>query len=112
MKQDIETKLWTLARACPPSEQVPYAFEKRVMAALRARGAQDPISVWASLLWRSVAPCLALTFLLGFYAVQIPGEAPAPAPPSSTQVSSASEINLEDTLLAPIREEVSLAIAW
>ncbi len=107
---DLEQKLWKMARACPPSDHVPYAFEKRVMAALRGRSMQDPITAWARLLWRSVAPCLAITILLGFYAAQDP-EPSVPARNAMT-VQSDTAPNLEDALITPIQEEVSLALAW
>ena len=111
MKQsDLEQKLWKMARACPPSDHVPYAFEKRVMAGLRGRSIPDPITAWARLLWRSVAPCLALTILLGFYAVQDPAPTVSSKSPVTVQTDTAP--NLEDTLVTPIQEEVSLALAW
>ena len=34
---ELERKLIAAARANPPSDRVPYAFEKRIMARLAAR---------------------------------------------------------------------------
>ena len=56
---DLERKLIAAARRLPPSEAVPYAFEKRIMAHLRARPALDEWSLWARALWRAAAPCVA-----------------------------------------------------
>ncbi|HYE33711.1 MAG TPA: hypothetical protein VEH27_19985 [Methylomirabilota bacterium] len=109
-RSDLEQKLWSTARKCPPSDHVPYAFEKRVMAALRSRAPVDPITAWARLLLRSVAPCLALTVLLGFYAAQKPVGDAGSTTTAAQQVETTP--NLEDALTAPLREEVSLAVAW
>lgn len=54
----LQQKLLAVARAHPPSDHVPYAFEKRIMARLVLRPALDAWTVWSRVLWRAAAPCL------------------------------------------------------
>jgi hypothetical protein len=61
----LRQKLLASARAHPPSDRVPYAFEKRIMARLRGREVPDAWSAWGALLWRAVAPCFALMLMAG-----------------------------------------------
>ena len=49
----------------PPSDRVPFAFEKRVMARLAAREFNDFWASLGALLWRAVIPCFALTIIVG-----------------------------------------------
>ena len=44
---ELERKLIAAARANPPSDRVPYAFEKRIMARLAARPVVDGWALWA-----------------------------------------------------------------
>lgn len=62
---ELERKLFAAARAHPPREKVPYAFEKRIMAQLSTRTLPDVWSAWGGALWRAAAPCVALTIALG-----------------------------------------------
>lgn len=57
--ESLYKKLVSVARANPPSEEVPYAFESRVMARLRAQSARalDPWLLLARGLWRAIVPC-------------------------------------------------------
>jgi len=64
---ELQKKLLTAARANPPGEQVPYAFEKRISALLKSRPVEDPLSLWARALWRAAAPCAAIMLLLGVW---------------------------------------------
>lgn len=58
----LQRKLLNVARRNPPPTQVPYAFEKRIMARLGNRSASqpDPWLAWAVGLWRGTVPCLIL----------------------------------------------------
>ena len=60
----LSRKLIAAARAYPPAEQVPFAFENRIMARLAAVPAFDEWVWWSRALWRGAAACLALTVLL------------------------------------------------
>lgn len=58
---ELQKKLLAAARTTPPSEQVPLAFERRILAQLTARPAMDLPALWAQALWQATAPCVALT---------------------------------------------------
>ena len=65
----LEKQLIAAARRLPPNDQVPYAFEKRVMAALSAAEALDPWALWSHLLWRAAAPCVAIMLVISIWSV-------------------------------------------
>ena len=92
----LERKLIAAARANPPSDRVPYAFEKRILARLAARPVVDDWGLWASALWRAAAPCVAIMLLLGAWSFF--------APPTSPSASDLSQ-QLEQTLLAAVDQE-------
>jgi hypothetical protein len=99
----LERKLIAAARANPPSDRVPYAFEKRIMARLAARPVVDDWALWAHALWRAAAPCVAIMLLLAawsFYA----SRSSAPA----TDVSQ----ELEQTLLAAVDQDQATDSIW
>jgi hypothetical protein len=66
---ELEKRLLAAAKANPPSDAVPYAFEQRIMAQLRARPRPDHWAWWANALWRAVAPSLGVVLLLGAWAL-------------------------------------------
>jgi hypothetical protein len=70
---DLEKKVIAVARANPPSDQVPFAFEKRIMALILARPAFDNLAFWARTLWFAAAPCVAVTLLFSSWAYFHPG---------------------------------------
>lgn len=59
--EHLRKKLVAAARRNPPSDDVPYAFEKRVMARLSSGGVEDSLSLWGCALWKGAAACAALT---------------------------------------------------
>ena len=61
---ELQKKMFAVARANPPSDHVPYAFEKRIMARLHAPLPLDLWALWGRLLWRAAAPCVAIMVLL------------------------------------------------
>jgi len=67
--EPLRHKLISTARANPPDDHVPYAFEKRVMAHLGTKPAMDLGAIWARALWRAAAPCVAITLLLGAWSL-------------------------------------------
>ena len=93
---ELEQKLITAARTNPPSEQVPYAFEKRIVARLAARPVLDDWALWARALWRATAPCAAIMLLLGAWSLF--------APSRSTATGDLSQ-QLEQTLLAAVDQD-------
>ncbi len=64
---ELHKKLLAAARAHQPRADVPYAFEKRVMARLAGKPALDLVAVWNRTLWQAVAPCLAVTLFFGVW---------------------------------------------
>jgi len=62
---ELERKLWQAARRTPPQDAVPYGFEPRVMARLRARSRAEHGVPWSQALWRAALACLALSLLCG-----------------------------------------------
>jgi hypothetical protein len=68
-RSELKNKLIAAARAHAPSERVPYAFEKRVMAQILSRSKVDAWAQWAHGLWRSAVACLAFVLLLGTVSV-------------------------------------------
>ena len=63
----LEEKLIAAARAQAPSDAVPYAFEKRIMARLGSAPVFDPLADWSNALWRAAAPCVAVAIVLGVW---------------------------------------------
>ena len=92
-----------VARANPPSDRVPYAFEKRIMARLAAQPVSDTWELWARALWRAAAPCVAIMLLLGAWSLfSLRRSAPA------GDVSQA----LEQTLLAAVDQDQAVDSTW
>ncbi|SRR5581483_4778520 len=60
----LEKKLIAAARTNPPGDNVPYAFEKRIMALL-PRHPVDVWGLWAHGLSRAAALCVIAALLLG-----------------------------------------------
>jgi hypothetical protein len=58
-------KLIDVARREIPSERVPYAFEKRIMARLRPGSALDLWAAWNSVFWRALTPCCVVMLIIG-----------------------------------------------
>jgi hypothetical protein len=69
---ELQRKLTAVARANPPGDGVPYAFEKRVMACLAAGRALDCGALWVRALWRGAAICVAILLLLSAWSFLIP----------------------------------------
>jgi len=64
----LQTKLIAVARATPPNDRVPYAFEKRVMAHLMGRPV-DSLGAWSTALWRAAVSCVAIVLLSGAWSL-------------------------------------------
>lgn len=100
---EMECKLIATARANPPSGQVPYAFEKRVMALVAARRVEDDWTLWARALWRAAATCVAIMLLLGTWSLLTP-QSSAPRDDLSR--------DLEQTLLAAADQDQPNDSSW
>lgn len=62
---DLQNKLMAAARASQPSNRVPYAFEKRVMARLAEGPRVDLLGAWSTALWRAALGCVVVVALSG-----------------------------------------------
>lgn len=91
--EPLQQKLLAAARAHPPSDRVPYAFEQRISAHLKALPPVDLAAFWARALWRAAVPCVALTLLLATWSF-------APVTTSSTSTTEDLSQQFEQILLA------------
>ena len=62
--EHLQKKLLAAAKANPPADRVPLAFEQRILAHLAAKPAVDPAALWSRALWRATVPCLALMLVM------------------------------------------------
>jgi hypothetical protein len=99
----LQRKLIAVARAHAPGADVPYAFEKRIMARLSAHPALDHWALWARALWRAAAPCVAIMLLLGAWSLFTPS-AKAPSGDLSQEI--------ENTLLAAVDQDQLADSTW
>ena len=87
----LQQKLLAAARAHPPADHVPYAFEQRIRAQLAALPPVDLAALWARALWRAAVPCVAVTLLLATWTF---------APSSTSSPTEDLSQQFEQTLLA------------
>ena len=95
---ELQRKLIAVARANPPSDHVPYAFEKRVMACLARRPLPDHWAQWSGALWRAAAACVGITLMLSAWSFFSSGSNAA-----TTDLSQ----QFENTLIAAVDQEQS-----
>jgi hypothetical protein len=92
----LHAKLIAAARSQRPAEQVPYAFEKRVMARLEAGAVEDAWSLWGKALWRGAFACMTVAVALSIWSLQANGDASEGLP----------DYDLESTMVAPAEQLV------
>jgi hypothetical protein len=95
---ELQKKLMLAARLNAPSDAVPYAFEKRIMAHLAGTvklRATETWNLWAGGLWRAAVPCSAIMLMLCAWSLLSSQEASS-VPSGSTDLSQ----EMENTLLA------------
>jgi anti-sigma-K factor RskA len=66
-EKELRAKLIAAAKNNPPSNQVPYAFEKRIMNRVAARPVPNVWTLWGGPLWRAALSCVAITALCGLW---------------------------------------------
>ena len=90
---ELQQKLIAVARANPPADSVPYAFEKRIMARLAGQTVQDQWSIWGHAFSRAAVFCVVFMLVLagGSFLVQ-------PAASNSETLSQ----DVEHTLFAAV----------
>jgi hypothetical protein len=99
----LERKLYEVARAQPPNDRVPYAYEKRVMACLKGVRVADVWDVWSHALWRAAGPCLGIMVVLSAWSWF--------APVGNTQTSDLSQ-DFENTVFAAADQEIGVESIW
>jgi len=113
---ELQKTLLTVARANPPSDRVPYAFEKRIMALLTTRLTLDTWAFWSRALWRGAASCVAVMLLLSAWSfLSFPGSTEKGDPSQnfenavlvSANNSGKSDLsqNFENAVLAAVDQE-------
>lgn len=88
---DLHKKLIAVARANPPSDRVPYAFEKRILARLPSLPAPDEWAGWVRALWCSAGVCAAIAIMLGVWTTM---------PANEPELGASFCHDLEQTILA------------
>ena len=63
----LQEKVIAIARKNTPSDHVPFAFEKRIMARLADAGIPDGWILWGRALWRAAIPCLLLVLFVSVW---------------------------------------------
>jgi len=91
----LHRKLIAAARAQPPGDQVPYTFEKRVMALVAARPRMDAGALWARALWRGAGICVAFVLLFSALTLLLPAKR------SSSDLSQ----DFEKTMLSAVGQD-------
>lgn len=99
---ELNQKLIAAARADAPSDRVPYAFEKRIMALIAGRPVPDALALWSQALWRAAAAALGIVLLVSassfFMTTETTVENNVAAAPAATDLSQ----DFEKTLLASV----------
>jgi hypothetical protein len=98
---ELKKKLLAAARLNPPSDRVPYAFEKRIMARLTAQPLLDTWTFLTRGFWRAATPCIAVAVLMGAWALFAPLENPT---------TGTLAQDFENTLLVAVNQDSN--IAW
>ena len=99
--ESLRNQLLAAARSQPPSDRVPYAFEQRILARLRAQPVPDLGALWTRMLWRAAAPCVAIALTIGVW-VSV-GGVTTPAPSETSEAEFAQVF--EQTMLAGVAEQ-------
>lgn len=96
----LQKKLLAAAKASPPVERVPLAFEKRILAHLATRPVIDLTSLWSRALWRATVPCLMLMLVLIGIALYPAGSTGSTGTTVTTAATEDLPAAFEQTLLA------------
>jgi negative regulator of sigma E activity len=99
----LQQKLIAAARADSPRDQVPFAFEKRVMALLASRAALQNLDCWVRGLWRAAASCVAVAMLCGVWSLFTPSTSSATSAQGTAGSTDLSQ-DFENTLLAAVNQ--------
>ncbi len=95
---ELEKRLLAAARADRPSDRVPYAFEKRVMAHIAALPTVDAWALWARSLWRAAIPYAVAVVCLAAW-LHFSAEPMAPADQITMDFENAILVAVEDSAI-------------
>ncbi len=98
--EGLRQKLVRAARQQTMSEQVPYAFEQRILHAIRSAPPRDPFLAWVAGLWRAAFCALAIAAATGTWHW---GQTNDSAPPIETLVIADADL-LEVAVLGDLPE--------
>jgi hypothetical protein len=98
---ELQKRLIAAARANVPGDEVPYAFEKRVMALLVSRVAPQNLDWWVRGLWRAAVSCVAVAMLCGAWSLLTPTVTSSTNPKLAAGSTDLSQ-DFENTLLASV----------
>ena len=107
---ELNRKLIAAARRNPPSENVPFAFEKRILARLITRPRLDNWALWGSALWRAAVSCLGIMLVLTTWTF-LTSNANAPAPGSAGNGDDLSAA-FDSTVLAAANQDQLADSNW
>ncbi|MEI7728140.1 MAG: hypothetical protein WCO56_01115 [Verrucomicrobiota bacterium] len=68
----LQQNLIRVARNNAPSDHVPYAFEQRILARLKATRAVDTVALWTQALWRAAVTSVAAMLCLCALSMLVP----------------------------------------
>jgi hypothetical protein len=74
---ELHDKVIAVAKKNPPGDQVPYAFEKRIMSRLTSVAPLNSWALWGGPLWRAAVSCVAITILCALWSFAFSGPADA-----------------------------------
>ena len=98
----LQEKLLRVARVNPPSDHVPLAFERRIMALIRSRPPVDTLALWVRALWKAAVPCVAVMILFLTWTAVEPST-------SDNAINASLDNQLESTLMASVTIESDLS---
>lgn len=91
---ELQKKLIAAARLQKPEDRVPYAFEKRIMAHINSRAAnQHWATAWTHSLWRAAVSCVVVAMLFGVWTV---------VEPAGSSAADDLSLDFQNTLLASV----------
>jgi hypothetical protein len=93
---ELHAKLIAAARKNQPGDQLPYAFEKRILSRLKSQPAPNVWALWGRPLWQAALSCMIITALCGLWAY---GRPKPEAPESFSQ-------DFEAAVFAPMGEHI------
>jgi hypothetical protein len=102
---ELEKILIAAARKDPPGDQVPYAFEQRIMARLRATSPPGPDAwaAWARAWWCGAGACAAVALVMGVWTF---------VPDDDSEAAADFAQDIEYTILASAADTEDADNSW